>query len=354
MITLNPARCVRYYAKASECDRCEAICPTDAIATQESALAIKQDACIGCGGCVGVCPTEALQLSNFNVTEFFFDFVKSDEEIISCKSNFICLAALSVDYLISLGLAKKVTLDIGHCAHCDIKDSCFDAIENAVAEANYVLEAIGGNAIAAEPLGVQKEEMPDRREFFDIFSLQGVAKAKAQMEAAVESLEDPTIGLTPSQIEAIRKKDIPNKRKLLFTLLRRAEKPQEYKYLENAHLSFTSDKVVDETCDNCSICYRVCPTEALSSDAKQSAISFDALLCVRCHLCHDVCEKESIKLAEFFDTKELFEPTQKVLRKFRVERCIDCGAFFTYFSGEKMCPRCKIEEEEAKSLWGIE
>ncbi|SMC09254.1 4Fe-4S dicluster domain-containing protein [Nitratiruptor tergarcus] len=354
MIRLDAAKCVRYYSKLNECNSCEQICPADVIETQEGSLALKQDGCIDCGACVGVCPTEALQLSDFNVTEFFFDFVKSDEKIISCKSNFVCLAALGVEYLIALGAVKEIVLDIGHCETCDIKEKCFAQIEHNIAEANYVLEAIEQRGVQAKKLGVQKENVPDRREFFNIFTLKNVVKTKAKIDEQLEALEDPTVGLDTEQIRAIRQKSIPNKRKLLFTLLKKIEKPANYKYLENEHLSFTSEKEIDESCDNCSICYRICPTEALSTTSKASAILFDPLLCVRCHLCHDVCEKGSIKLAEYFDTKQFFEPEAKILAKFTIVRCEDCGICFTYFGGEKICQRCKIEEEEAKQLWGIE
>ncbi|BCD59876.1 MULTISPECIES: 4Fe-4S dicluster domain-containing protein [unclassified Nitratiruptor] len=354
MLKLNPSSCVRYYSKLSECNKCEAICPVEAVETKEAGIAIYQDKCVECGGCVGVCPTEALELSDFNVTNFFFEFLNQDEQVISCKTNFVCLAALGTEYMIALGIVKDIVLDIGHCPTCELKEKCFPAIEDMLNEANYVLQTIGGKEIKAESLVKTKETEPNRREFFNLFSLKKVAQAKSEFESKLEALDNPEIALDAAGAKAIKEKSIPNKRKLLFTLLKKMGKPDEYKILENRYLSFTSDKTVDETCDNCSICYRICPTEALSTTRKMDAILFDPLLCVRCHLCHDVCEKKSIQLAETFDTKEFFEPSQKILAKFNVVRCIDCGNFFTYTGGEQVCPRCKIEEEEAKTLWGIE
>ncbi|MRI58615.1 MAG: ferredoxin [Epsilonproteobacteria bacterium] len=355
MLKLEGSRCVRYYSKLSGCDRCQAICPEDAIKTQEGGVAIWQQECIECGACVGVCPTEALALSSLNVTEFVFELLKSEDDIIGCRYNFVCLAGLSVEYLIALGLVKDITLDIGHCAECEIKESCFPVIEHNIAQANYVLGAIGAKTIEAKELRKMKENAPDRREFFNLFTLQGAMRAKEELHEEMKALEDPSIALSDSEAKAIRDKTIPNKRKLLFMLLKRFPKPQEYKYLENEHLTFVSDKEIDHTCDNCSICYRICPTEALSTTKRGDKILFDAMLCVRCHLCHDVCEKQSIKLSQYFDTKELFEPEQKVLAAFSMVRCEDCGALYTYFGEEEMlCPRCRIEEEEAKSLWGIE
>lgn len=353
MIRFNPSSCVRYYSKFSECDKCEKICPAEAIETKESSLALYQDRCVDCGACMGVCPTEALSLSDFDVTQFFFDFAKSEDKVISCKTNFVCLAGLNVEYLIALGLLKEVVFDVGHCAECELASTCFPQIEENVAEANYVLQVLGGHEIKAEKLAQEAEERSDRRAFFNALSLQRIAKAKAEIEKKVEALDNPEVALTSSQAKAIKEKNIPNKRKLLYSVLKKVSKPAEYVLLENEHLSFTSDKFIDESCDNCSICYRICPTEALSTTRKMDAILFDPMLCVRCHLCHDVCEKSSIHLAKTFDTKEFFEPAQKVLAKFNVIRCEDCGNFFTYTGGEKLCPRCKIEEEEARNLWGI-
>ncbi len=351
MIQIESGSCVRYYSKLSECDKCQKACPTDAIELKSGGIAAWQDRCIECGSCVGVCPTEALSLPNFNVLEFFFDFVKSEESVIGCKSNFVCLSALGVEYLVSLGLAKAVVLDIGHCSECDIKEPCFFMIEEQVNEANYILEAIGGHKIEVAKLGKTKEKAADRREFFNLFNVQNAFKAKARLQERFENLDE--LDEPNADIAKLREKNIPDKRKLLFTMLKRAPKPHEYKLLENEHISFTSDKTIDESCDNCSICYRICPSEALSTTRRMDMILFDPLLCVRCHLCHDVCEKDSIQLASYFDTKEFFEPTQKILTKFTVVRCEDCGNPFTYLGGEKICKRCQIEEEEAKNLWGI-
>ncbi|WP_281951201.1 4Fe-4S dicluster domain-containing protein [Nitrosophilus kaiyonis] len=352
-IKLNPSSCVRYYSKFSECKACEEICPKDAIKTEESSLNIYQDECISCGACIGVCPTEALNLSGLNMTNFFFDFLKSEEETISCKTNFVCLAGLNVEYLVSLGLLKEVVLDIGHCENCEIKDSCYNKILQNIEEANYILSTISDKKIKKEKLSLTKEEIENRREFFNIFTLKGVANTIKEVNEDIEALDNPKVKLPTHLIKAIKEKNIPDKRKIFFTVLKKIEKPKEYKYLENEYLTFISQKEIDSSCDNCSICYRICPTGALSSDKKGSKIFFDSLLCVRCHLCHDVCEKNSIKLSQYFDTKEFFEPEEKILAKFNIVKCEDCGMPFSYFGGEKLCQRCKIEEEEAKDLWGI-
>jgi len=117
-----------------------------------------------------------------------------------------------------------------------------------------------------------------------------------------------------------------------------------------ADIGFVSQKFIDERCTNCQICYRICPTGALSSNGRFSLINFDAMLCVKCHLCHDVCEPGAIHLQPGFEMRELFEPTQRTLATFSIKRCNECGNPFTYLGGEQTCPRCLVEEEEAMFL----
>jgi Fe-S-cluster-containing dehydrogenase component len=151
----------------------------------------------------------------------------------------------------------------------------------------------------------------------------------------------------------MREKTLPNKRKLLYMALKRVDKTEVFETIGEENLSFISQKVIDKSCDNCSICYRICPTGALQTDRRSTFINFDTLLCVKCRLCHDVCEKDSIQL-DNFNTKSFFQPKIDELIKFSMMRCEECSNYFTYLGGEVFCPRCKIEEEEAKSLWGIQ
>ena len=350
-LRLNPSHCVQYYSKNSECKLCEEICPTNTIKIENSKVSIFQDECISCGGCVGVCPNEAMSLTNFDVTEFFFDFLSSSENTISCKTNFVCLSGLNVEYLVSMAFIKSgITLDLGHCESCDIKKNCFPQIEKNIKEANLVLTSLQKENIKSENLCLIKEDTSNRRGFFNVFNLKSAIKAKKSFDEAVD--DNPLKEISTKLTKAIRDKTIPDKRKVLFTVLKKIKKPSIYESLNAEDISFTSSKVIDDSCDNCSICYRVCPTSALSSNQKGSKIFFDDLLCIKCKLCHDVCEKSSIDLKEI-NTKEFFEPSQKIIKEFKVIKCHECGNPFTYLGGEKICMRCQIEEEEAKELWGI-
>ncbi len=359
-LILDVAACVRSSSKFSTCSRCLDICPVETIEWVDNLPAFTPSACIACGGCVGVCPTEAFSLSNFSTINFFFDFLESQKEDLHCGEGIGCVSTLSVEHLIALALESQLPL-VAHPqgCHCGgestkLKDQIIANLE----EANFVLESIADNKqikiAQAEPIlsneenrSVEEVSSTDRRSFL---SLKTAIQSKQSFDEAVDADELKAFSLDKEALSRMKESRIPDKRKLLFSVLKRQEKPSKYEVLATEDISFTSQKYVDEHCTNCQICYRICPTGALSSDKKFSLINFDAMLCVKCHLCHDACEPDAIHLQAGFETKELFEPTQRTLATFDIKRCHSCGNHFTYTGGEQECFRCKIEEEEAMAL----
>jgi ferredoxin len=354
-LIFDVASCVRATSKLSECTKCLDICPVSTIELVENIPAFTPSACIECGGCVGVCPTEAFSLSDFSAINFFFGALERKEHEFACKSELPCLSILSVEHLIALALGsdEQIVLDAEAC-NCGGESTVLnEQIATNIEEANFVLSSISTKQILVGSLSVEdrvelgENQVEDRRSFL---SLKTVVKSKQDFDEAVESDELKAFALDRDVITKIKYKKIPDKRKLLFSLLKRLEKQEAYDILAQEDVGFTSQKYVEESCTNCQICYRICPTGALSSDAKFSLINFDAMMCLKCHLCHDVCEPDAIKLQPGFEIKEFFEPTQRTLAKFDIQRCNECGNYFTYRGGIKECFRCKVEEEEAMEL----
>ncbi len=309
---------------------------------------------------MAVCPSEALALDDFNPTNFFFEFVSDSENLVSCQKNIPCIAALSSEHLISLAaLKKRVVLDIGHCAECEIGGKVLGSMVSRIESANYALEAIGVETLVElQEISYQSENEPvaDRRDFFKTFHLRGIAKAKVDFEKEVLSSTDLFVdtAIESSHTQELRTKKITDRRKLFFTALKRVEKPSNYHVIEGSMIPFTSQKLMDETlCTACQMCYRVCPTAALTSDMRNSKIDFDPFLCIKCHLCHDVCESDAIILSPSYNLKEWFEPTVQNLITYSVRRCDECDALFSSVGGAKICRRCQLEEEEAMELWGL-
>ena len=359
-LVFDVASCVRASSKFSTCTKCLDICPVETLELVENIPAFTPSVCIACGGCVGICPTEAFLLSDFSSINFFFGFLDEARDQLRCgEEGLPCISTLSVEHLIALALASEqpLSVDVEGC-HCGGERTLLrDEIVAKVEEANFVLESISDKEIALRATTLESKQMVedevepvdvhDRRAFL---SLKTVLKGKQDFDAAVEADELKAFALDQVVIDRIKDKKIPDKRKLLFSVLKRTPKPPTYEVLATEDISFSSQKFVDEGCTNCQICYRICPTGALSSDKRFSVINFDAMLCVKCHLCHDACEPEAIHLQAGFETKELFEPTQRTLAKFNIKRCHSCGNHFTYTGGVQECFRCRIEEEEAMEL----
>ncbi len=340
--------CVRAISKFSQCMKCVDICPVDTIILSNNIPSFTPSACIDCGGCVSICPSNAFSISEFSFIEFFFLFLESDDNIISTNQNIPSLGLLSVENLISLANAKD-NIEIDMFEVEILKDYILSNIE----EANFILSSYSDREIKISyenNKNIKKEKVSSRREFLSNISLKEGVKHKANFDEKVIEDELKTFDIDLSNISKIKDKYIPDSRKVLLTTFKRVEKPSSYEVLPQEEVSFISQKYIEDSCTNCQICYRICPTRALSSDAKFSIINFDSILCIKCHLCHDVCELDSIKLQNGFENSEFFEPRKRALITFNIKRCNECGNNFTYFEGERVCPRCKIEEEESITL----
>ena len=354
MILLSASRCVRSLSVDSECNKCEVICPTQAIVVGNNPLpVINSLSCVGCGACDAICPSEALILDDFSPTEFFFSFIESDENLISCRKNVSCIAALNIENIISMAVLKKeIVFDMGHCDGCNIASTCRPQIEKNYEEAIYMLEAMESDAIikledvkyeSQEP----KDETSNRREFFANINLKAIRKTKHEFEKEIQKATDELVEhtLEKSDIRLLKQKRITDRRKLFFTAIKRVQKPSQFHIVEADEISFTSQKLMDEElCTACQMCYRVCPSGALTSDIKNSKIDFDPFLCIKCHICHDVCEPDAITLSSSYGVKEFFKPVVQNLISFAVKRCNECNMIFSTNSSEELCYRCKAEE----------
>lgn len=351
----NVSACVRATSKFSECTKCVEAVP-ESIQLLDNLPSFANKTGVEAAACIGVCPTEAFSLSEFSTTEFFFSFLESKVRLISPKFNIPCLSVLSIEHLIALALASEEVITLDLSAY-DVQSLLYEQIEGRIEEANFVLSSFSEKRLQTNvenqvsPSSVEEaHEETSRRSFLGNVSLKGAVKHKMTFDEAVAADELKAFQLDKRTIEKIREKQIPDKRKILLTTLRHANAPEQFEVLDGEDISFISQKFVDNACTNCQICYRICPTGALSSDGKFSLIHFDAMFCVKCHLCHDVCEPNAITLQPGFEIQEFFEPKQRTLAAFTIKRCDECGNHFTVQEDEVICPRCRVEEEEAMFL----
>lgn len=333
-LNITLSSCVRVSSKNSTCKSCADICPHDSITFNDNVIQVDKS-CDDCGLCLGVCPTETISLDGFNTIDKVFDFLQSDKSSIYCSDDIPCIGVFDSEYILSISLLNShETLELVCC------QNCYSVTEQKISEVNYLLKKLGSTKKVDMTLNQPKEEKEDksRRDFLKKLTLQ-------------ESL-DSTKEFNNLIGKSIKQKILPNKRKLLYMAIKRVNKLEVFQKIQEGKISFISKKIIDNSCDNCSFCYRICPSGALSTDTKGSVINFDTLLCLKCKLCHDVCESDSISI-DSFDMTRFFEPKVEELIEFDIRRCEDCGIIFTPKNSEKMCRRCTIEDEEARDLWGI-
>ena len=364
LLTLDVAKCVRTTNKFSTCSSCVEACPVETIVIDEQIPSFVPSDCVGCGGCLGACPNGAYSLDDFNPINYVFSFLESANDTLTCKGELPCMAALSVDEMLSMALLKQsdISFDMSGCKSCDIAKINEPIISKRVEEVNFILEAMEqGIELLLDYEGSvdlqSGENGGNRRDFLAKVSIKEAAKAKVKFDNEVESLQEELKNhyASVSDLQKFRQKEAPDRRKLLMMAIRKVRTPSTYHILDSEDISFSSQKIVDaQSCTNCQMCYRICPTGALSSNDRGAFIAFDAQSCIKCASCHDVCEPDALSLKPTFALERLFKPKKELLVEFDIRRCDECGMPFAYQGGEVTCSRCRIEEEEAKALWGIE
>ncbi len=357
-LEFDPGLCVRAKSKFSDCTKCVDV-SASSVQLVDNLPSFARSTGVEAAACVGVCPTGAMKLLGFSATEFFFHFLKSKVRLISPKINIPCVSVLSVEHLLSLALASDETISIDLDSY-EKGSSLLLHIEAMIEEVNFILSSFCKKQIETNLLDPEPEkrnlstagelEEISRRSFLKQATLKEALKHKKAFDDAVNADNIERFEIDIGAISTIREKHLPDKRKILLTTLKKAEIPTRFEIIPQEEIRFVSQKYITDECTNCQMCYRVCPTGALSSDSRFSLIHFDTMLCLKCHLCHDVCEPKAILLQDSFEIKEFFEPTQRTLALFDIRRCIECGANFTYRDGEQICPRCALEEEEAITL----
>jgi len=245
---------------------------------------------------------------------------------------------------------KDIYAELGYCDGCK-SGALKETIEDRIKEANALCDYYGvsqkllikRNADSKE--GNEGGVDPSKRSLFGLFTKDGVKKAAEKLKSDEEFVlgKEATIDYA-----LLKTKKLPFKRELFLKIVEKLESGEKE---WSGGLSFATDKYIDETCDNCSLCYSLCPSEALSVTQMKNAILFSPHLCLRCALCEDVCEKKSISSLPTFDPSAFKTKNKKVLIKFKARLCESCG---TVFSGDgNECPRCSAESEDARELLGL-
>lgn len=312
--TVSLESCVRSLSIGSQCERCKDACGFEAIDISGYSVRIEALKCTECALCAAVCPTGAIALPQSSVL------------------------ALSADELFCVALDSSDELCID--AQAEFESIC----QQRVNEANILLRFFGASSKITLNVVDTAKNMPEdgsKRALFKMFTKSGI-------EAAHNSVKSEEEIVLTVDYSLLKSKKVPAKRALFLNAVDSLELLDKEAACE---LSFASDKHIDDSCDNCSLCYNLCPSGALETTQMKNAIVFSPHLCLKCRLCEDICEPKAISSLPKFDIAAFKEKRKKVLIKFKVKLCKSCGAIFSGDSEE--CPRCTLENEDAMELLGL-
>jgi len=334
--------CLRSDYAKSECSYCIDLCPEEAMLFDRKRLTLDTQRCTGCAACVGTCPTEALRSDLFDPNRFSLEFSLSREKVLSCRVNVPCLAALSVEHLVSIVLRREdeTVCDLAHCGECSLNrdGKLFATIETMVDEADRFLGFCGSQKRIAR-LYELPSEAPEtgRRELF-----------KRVTRLAREAGEEHSM----SELAQAHEMKQPLKRVLLKNAIKAHIGSLPATADPAPSFSFVRNRRIDErSCTNCQECAIFCPTEALTTLQDNTGIVFKVGHCIACGICSDVCQPRAIAESDGFDLVEFAFDRMQLLVRHRLEICEECNVAFPYRGGEMVCDRCRDFRENFSDLF---
>lgn len=310
-INVFPEKCLKSIHRASACELCRDVCPTEAINFSATSLRFDPLKCTQCAACVAACLTDVFATEDLS-DEMLMELIEEKREtsceiIFSCQQtqnparNAIavpCLARLDRSLLLSCCItANTSSLQLVHgaCDTChfpcikglltdtlDYVQRVLDAFEShvCVSLVNLKDTSIKKNVTID---GMTRQGHLKRRLFLNLF---GKKTSNKQTPIVVSKI--------PKVLQENRETDrLFKKNNRLVSTLKSLQ--QEF-VLRDVSVKIGKKPIIDrEKCKECFICTKVCPTGALHMDAEEDfQIVCSPQLCIECHLCADVCFSKSI------------------------------------------------------------
>lgn len=347
VVEVHQEACKNYRNKTVACQQCIDSCSEKAISLQNQIPVITDTKCIDCGACVSVCPVNAidhLRKPYGMIAKYVYNYPQAE---ITCGRveefnrgiKIPCLLYLDVP-LISQYADRREELHIytGHCQSCEkiAKEKILKHLEQLERrlEALGIIFKIRTTEQLPENNSEQTVDAVSRRDLFKKFSLTSIR------EFLLPSRKSDDEPLSDQEYESLSISDRMHIKKRLLNRLNESDKSIN----EGAQINNFSF-LVNENCNGCNVCERICPTKALYWEAndKTSSLVFNSSLCVECNKCL-ACPVDAIVKVPF--SQEEIQTEQELISMELID-CVDCGETFKSSNeNETTCFFCKAKSEK--------
>ncbi len=321
-IRIDKDRCVRLRHRWSKCDECMSSCPTGAITIGSAAEAIniEWDKCNGCGICSNVCKTGVYTLKDFNDKSFIdrcAEIVKDygslevrcgkvNDEAASHSVTVECIGIINPAHILGViaSCAGAVHFRYDACSNCKSKFG-ETIVQRSINITENILNAFRLERMAALTAGIfpsgaalpvdgcggrkketEKKEVLSRRELFSYFKKKTQLSVAKTIDVFLEAEKKSTAQL----IDYSGK--LPVKRILMLAYMNKIGEIAKDMLDTSDNALITGLEIDGSKCDICGICYKFCPSGALTeysisgeSRAVKAGINFKPAYCVKCGLC---------------------------------------------------------------------
>ncbi len=346
-INLNYTACLHSRSVAAKCVKCENVCDFEALKINNQNIEFYPDRCTNCLECLPVCPTNAISSPRVDVLGFISNFLDDQEDTISISATEFVPVVFDEQAILTLLILGKSCINI-ESIQGDIYPKLVAKIENI----NTYAASLGINtrAVLTDGNKTPNQELSSRRSFFNAFtSKKLISVAREINEQSKEPVECIVFGSSMMDCDELRQKILPPNREGFLSVIKNLHIDENIR----VEAIFSSDKMIDDTCTNCELCYNLCPTGALSTARLKNSINFESHKCIKCALCEDVCATKSIHSLPDISLASFAKQSKRELIKFRAIGCVSCGLLFTQMNDEIICPRCSKEDDDAMELSGL-
>lgn len=370
----NESICAHSRSRLDGCNRCIAVCSTEAIRGNGNRVYVEPHLCMGCGACATVCPSGAMQY-NFPSVSYWGGKLKAILEAYRDAGGENAVVLLhdpgeGAALLQSAQLPDNVIpFETFHIASIGL-----DRLLGAIAlGANRVVILTTGSE-APQYVAALREQMAIGEQ-----TLEGLGYGSGHLHLVdakgLQALAELPVAVVPENAASFRLFD--EKRTTLdfciehFVRHAPATLPEEIALTGGA--PYGTVEVKAESCTLCYSCVSACPAAALQDGAGAPMLKFVERNCVQCGLCENACPEDAISLrSRLLLTVEAGQA--RILHRDAPFHCVSCGKPFATasmvgsmlhkLSGHsmfstpeakrrlQMCGDCRVKDMMASELAG--